>query len=145
MAEPKTWDLLASIVTCLEVITVANGYYTDAGNFVTQEPEQIPDDKEACIGVVLETLDKPTDAALRTVGRLMTIAIVGKVNVDIDEAQLQVHRLIADIDRALTGRNDQFPIGAQHPVFQSAEPIPPADGVTWVGAKLRYTAHVRVR
>lgn len=143
MANPKTWELLASIATCLQAITVANGFHTDAGTAVTREPAQVPDDQGMVLAVVLESMRRPEDPAIRAVGYTVNVAVLAKVGTGMNDAQQRLHELIDDITRAMTDRRDQFQVGAQYPRFLEARVIPPAEGMKWIGADVRFSAHVR--
>ncbi len=145
MPSPKTWDLLGACETCLQAITIANGYYTDAGGYVTREPAQVPDTQQALIVVALDTLQRAEEPALREVGRLANILVIGKVATSQDDAQLRLHELIDDIQRSFEKRHDVFPVGTQFPRFLDAQVIPPVDGMKWIGASVRFAAHVRMR
>lgn len=142
MADPKSWELLGDIETCLADITVANGFHTDVGSFVTREPEQIPEDAGAVLAVVLEGLAPATQPGISRTHRLATVAIVGKVA---GHDQLRLHQLIQDIDRVLLDQQGRFGPGRSTPTFVSATPIPPAEGVPWIGVTVRYAAHVLLR
>ena len=145
MANPKTWDFVGGFVTCLQSILVANGYFTDAGSYVTREPTQIPETQAALIAVALEGLARAADPAMRTVGRLATVVVVGKVPIDQEDAQIRLHELIDDIERCLRDQLSSFPAGTQWPQFIDAKVIPPAEGMSWIGAELRYSGHVSMR
>jgi len=147
MADPITWTFLAAIETCLQAITTAGGYHTDAGQHVTREPHAIPDDDQgALIALALELKQPATDPALRRTHRFVTALLVAKVDYsDPETAQLRLHELIDDVERALDQRQAVFPAGVQYPVFVEAKPIQPAEGVTWIGAEVRVAAHVPKR
>lgn len=143
MANPKSWDLLAAFETCLQAITVANGFNTDAGTVVTREPAQVPDEQGSVLAVVLESMRRPEDPAIRGAGFMVNVAVLAKVGTGMNNAQQRLHELIDDIQRAMTDRRDQFPVGAQYPRFLEARVIPPAEGMKWIGADVRFSAHVR--
>lgn len=143
MAEPKTWQLLGSIETCLQAITVANGYHTDAGLQVTREPAQVPDDAGTVLAVILESMRNPDDPAVRNAAQLCSVAVLAKVGTGMSDHQLKLHQLIDDIRRALANRRDVFEVGSQYPRFVEVRVIPPTEGMKWIGADVRYSAHVR--
>jgi hypothetical protein len=145
MSTPKTWDLVNGFKTCLQVISVAAGYNTNAGTYVTLEPSQIPDTQPALIAVALELVTRPEDPAFRQIGRLVHVLVVGKVPVSQTNAQMTLHQLMDDIERALTDRRDAFPDFTSFPRFVESRVIPPHEGITWIGAEMRYAAHVRLR
>jgi hypothetical protein len=145
MTAPKTWTLLGAFVTCLEAIAVDDGFYTDAGQYVTREPEQIPEEQGALVAVVLENL-RPSDApGLKRKGRLASVVVVGKVSVALDDAQARLHELADDIEKSLDGQQAAFETGLQFPVWQSTDFIPPKDGMRWVGVEIRYTSNAVTR
>lgn len=146
MTAPKTWDLLGAFETCLAQIAVAGGYFTDAGDHVTREPQQIPQDsQEAVIAVVLENVRRAEAPGLKRVGRLANVLVVGKLAVTQTDAQQRLHELAEDIERSLDGQQAQFGAGAHFPVWQSTDFIPPAQGIPWIGVEIRYAAHVVTR
>lgn len=142
MAELRTWQLLADVEACLAQITVANGFHTDAGQNVTREPEQIPEDSGAVLAVVLEGLAPATQPGISRTHRLATVAIVGKLA---GRDQERLHQLIQDIELSLLDKTTGFGPGRSSPTFVSATPIPPAEGIPWVGVTVRYAAHVLLR
>lgn len=145
MTTPKTWDLLGAFEACLAQIRTANGYYSDAGAFVTREPTQIPDDQGALIAIALDGLSQATDGAVRSTHRLATVLVVGKVATGRHDAQLRLHELLADIEQCFAGRQSAFPAGMQFPVFVDAKPVPPTEGMAWIGVQSRYSTHVPKR
>lgn len=145
MAAPRTWTFLESLETCLQAITVANGYHTDAGGFVTREPHTIPDSQGAVIAIAIESKQPASEPGLRRTHRLVTALVFAKVATDQDNYQLRLHELMDDIERALDQKHAQFAAGTQYPVFAEAKPIPPAEGMTWIGAEVRFTAHMPKR
>lgn len=145
MGNPKTWDLVAAFVTCLQSVTVANGYHTNAGQYVTREPSQIPETQAALLAVVMESVQRPEDPAVRATHSLVTLVVIGKVSTGTSDAQLRVHELMEDIQTAFFNRRDVFPVGIQYPRFVEARVIPPVEGMKWIGAEARFTAHVLKR
>lgn len=143
---PKTWDLLGAMVTCLQAITQANGYLTDAGGYVTREPAQIPDDQPALIAIALESLQRSPDPALSGErGRLATVVVVGKVPITQADAQIRLHEIVADIERCFSGQQSAFAVGTSWPKFVDAKMLPPAEGMSWIGAEVRFASLVRLR
>ena len=144
MADPKTWDLLGPIETCPRRITVTNGSYTNAGNHVTREPHQIPQSEQPeVLAIAMDSVSRAEEPALQRNGRLVGVLVVGAVRIDQDNAQLRAHQLIEDIQRAMGDQQQKFPVGTQFPRFVDARVIPPAEGMKWIGAEVRYAAHVR--
>lgn len=145
MANPNTWQLLEAMQLCLQEVTVVNGYHTDAGNYVTLEPGQIPDTETALIGLVLDAVTRPEDPAARSLANLATIVVIGKVKATQTNAQLMLHKLIEDIQKAVAEKYSKFKVGTTQPRFVEARIISPAEGMNWVGAEVRYSTHVRLR
>lgn len=146
MAAPSTWVALEAFETCLQTISVANGYHTDAGATVTREPHQIPATAGVAVAVVLEGKGPATDPAMRRTHRLATVIIAAKVDSDDNnDAQERLHELMDDIEQAFECKQTQFPSSYQYPAFVDAKPIPPAEGMTWIGAQVRYSLHIPKR
>ncbi len=143
MSSPLSWQLLEAVRTCLTRITPGNGYRTNAGATVELEPGQVRDDQDEFLAVVLEGMSAPLNPALRAIGRAVTVAIIAKVPSDRDNAQLRLHEIIEDVERAMQDQQSRFPQGTDFPKFASVERIPQADGLKWVGAVIRYTANTR--
>ena len=144
MPNPRTWDLLGDFEACLGAIQRSGGYFTDAGIFVTREPSQIPESQGALIALALDGLGNSVPTAPPRTHRQATVLVVGKVSTDGDNAQLALHELIADIERAMGGQQRQFGAGRAFPSFVSATPIPPDKGLNWIGVEVRYTTHVQI-
>jgi hypothetical protein len=144
VADPRTWSLLEDFKACLAVIRVAGGYHTDAGAYVTLEPGQIPEAQGALIAIALDALAVSVPPAPPRTHRQVTVLVVGKVSTSADNAQLRLHQLIADIERALAGQQRQFGTGRAFPTFVSATPLPPDKGIDWIGVEVRYTTHVQI-
>ena len=147
MTTPRTWDLLAGIEACLQQITLANGYHFDAADSVTREPHQVPDDAGMVLSVVLERIETANDDNVRNTHRLAGALIVAKIDTGMDDAQLRLHELIADINQALSvgDRSNiaRFDRDIQFPKFVSTAPIYPPQGLKWIGAEIRYASHYR--
>lgn len=142
MAEPTTWQLLGDVEACLQRITVANGFRTDAGLAVTREPSRVPESESAVIGLALGRLEPPDQPGLARTHRKASIAIVGKIAVDSTNDQARLHDLLDDITRAIDGQAARFGAGRALPTFVSASPIEPEPGVKWLGLTVIYSAHV---
>src|SRR5687768_11785333 len=133
MADPSSWTALAAFETCLQAISIANGYHTDAGATVTREPHQIPATAGVAVAVILEGKGPATDPAVLRTHRLATVVIAAKVDSDgITDAQQRLHELMDDIEQAFERKQTEFPKSYQYPAFVDAKPIPPADGMTWI-------------
>jgi hypothetical protein len=141
---PKTWDLLGAFTIALQAIRVSDGYFTDAGALAKcgREPKQVPAADGIALSVGLEALQRPEDPAMKRAGWLAGVVVRIRVGTDLDDAQLRLHELVDDVRQAMFNRHDVFPAGTQYPRFVEARFIPAAEGVTWVGADLLYTAHL---
>lgn len=145
MPNPKTWDLLAAFETCLQRVRTANGFYTDAGAYVTREPSQIPDTQPSLLTVVIESVQRPEETGVQHTHHLVSVVVIGKVSGERDELQLRAHELIADLEAALHDQKRAFPAGIQYPRFVEARVIPPVEGMRWIGCEARFTTHVLKR
>ena len=142
MSDPRTWQLLQGVQACLEQIKVADGYMTDAGDHVTLEPAQEPDEGSSVVAVVLEALQRPTNPAMRQIGRAVTVLILAKVSTAADNAQLMLHSILDDVDKAISAKTVKFPPQITYPIFADARAVPVADGLNWVGVEIRYQSNV---
>lgn len=145
LAEPITYTYLEAVQGVLQGITQAAGYYTDLGLHVTLEPEQIPDDAEGLALVVLDGTTESSEPAIRSQrvrGRDATLSIVIKLPFGLHDAQRTLHRMLADVDRAMDFRAKAFPLRTVAPKFVSSEPAtqrPDQQGsILWTGWVLRY-------
>lgn len=145
MAKPTTYILLEAAQACLQAITQANGYYTDAGEHTTLEPSQVPESQGLVLAIALDTKAAASDDAVSRTHRRVEFVVIGKVATDLDDGQERLHELLADIEQAFDRKQATFPKGYQYPVFVDAKPIPPADGMKWMGAMARYYSHVPKR
>lgn len=144
MASPRTWQLLEAVRASLAVISKSAGYHTDAGSTVTVEPQQMKDDEPAVLAVMLEAMQQSDDPAARAISlRGCSIAIIGKVPVELDDAELRLHELIEDVEAAMKDQQRRYPTGTDFPRYDGMTRIPPADGIRWTGAIVRYTANIR--
>lgn len=144
MSTPRSWDLLLAAKACLERISVANGFYTNAGSTVTLEPGQVPQDAGMAIAAALDLLS----AAETDSGRAnqafdkAVLVVVAKVSVQQADAQIRLHELMADVKRCFVGRQREFPAGIRFPQFIEARPIAPADGLSWMGVEVRFSSQI---
>jgi hypothetical protein len=141
MAEPNSWLLLGDVETCLKRIKVADGFHTDVGNYVTREPHQIPDAAGAVVAVAMGEIQPAADPRLARTHKLVNVLVIAKVGTAGDP-QLHLHYLIDDIEQAFKDQQQAFGKGRSFPQFVSATPIPPKEGIAWIGAQVRYTSHV---
>lgn len=137
--------LLAAIAECLRSITVANGYATDAGAYVTLEPGQIPADQQAVVAPVVLKQERASDPSQTRVSRLTTVGVVIKLPALSDQAQAVLDIMVGDVEQAMAGRESAYPKGYQFPQYQQMEPIPAEPGMGWVGALITYQTHIPIK
>lgn len=144
MANPISWEVVQAFRTCLADIRRSNGYRTDAGAEVFDEPAKLlqSEAQDSC-AVFLEAVNRPTDRALVNVGRDLVIVVAAKVDHTLDDRHARIHALIEDLDAALANRARQFPILGRSPEFLGLVVDPVADGVMWAGVQARYAVSVR--
>jgi hypothetical protein len=141
---PITWDVVQAFRTCLGQIRRANGYRTDMGAEVFDEPSKLlAGEASDCLAVYLDTVSRPADRALANVGRDLVVVVAAKVDHTLDDRQARIHDLLDDLDRALTGVAARFPINGRAPEFIAAAVDPVADGLLWAGVQARYSVSVR--
>lgn len=134
---------LKAAETCLQQIHVAGGYYTDAGDHVTREPETLqPKAQGTAVAVAMVGLELASDDRLARTHQRLVFAVVAKVAADLEQAQARMHELIDDVQQAFVGQQARFPKGTTFPTFESATPIPPAKDESWIGAIVRFSCHV---
>lgn len=137
--------LLASFAECLQRIRQADGYHTDAGEWVTTEAGMVPDSQGIVVALVVGKQERATDRAVIRTHRLTTVGVILKLHADIDDAIEQQDRILSDLDRALDpSQKFRFPRGYQFPEFQSMEPAPPPQGLGWTGVVVAYTSHIPI-
>jgi hypothetical protein len=140
----RTWDLILAAQTCLQRISTANGFFTNAGAAVSIEPAQIPADAALALALVLESLAAGNDPGgrIRQGSYTADLLVVIKVSTTQTDAQQRMHEVIDDVLRAFIGQEATFPNGITLPKFIESRPIPPAEGLLWVGAELRFSAQI---
>ncbi|CAD0339539.1 hypothetical protein CFBP498_26650 [Xanthomonas hortorum pv. vitians] len=143
MASPRE-RLRAAVGACLQRISVANGYQTDAGASFTLEPGQVDEDAAAVITVLVAKQQRASESALVRTHRLTTVVIVAKVPAPLDTAQAQLDALVSDIELAMADQQFRYPPGMQCPQYVSMEPVKPEAGMSWVGALLTYQSHIPI-
>ena len=145
MSSPRTtW--LGAIAACLQRITKAGGYNTDAGAMVTLEPHPVlGESTTAQVGVIWVRQERPQQDAARRTHRLTTARIVAYLPATYSARQEALDDIVADIEAALADQQFRFPPGYEFPKYQSAEPMvsAPADG--WVAAVITVTGHIPIR
>ncbi len=122
-------------------ILIAGGFYTDAGANVSSEPARVfdADAPAEMIAVYLDIAERPTEAAHQNSGWLVNMVIIGKRRASADGLQAAQLEILEDIERAMAPRSG-WPAGISAPKFQEAKFINRAEGLTWVGVAVRYTA-----
>lgn len=143
MASPRS-TYLAAIATCLARIKVVDGFNTDAGLFVTLEPQPKVDTDGAFVAVVWARQERAS-SGMERVKRLTTVSIIAKVPADGDEAQAQLDAIVSDLERALDMKYADFPAGYSFPQYQSAEPLNPPAGAGWIGVVITAAGHIPIR
>lgn len=145
MADPTSWILIKAFETCLKRIKVADGFFTDAGNHVVLEPRQAPETDGVLLVPMIESRARATDPAVLRTHRLATVTVIAKLGDVRADAQQRLQELLDDIEQAFENRQADFPKGYQFPTFVDAQPIAPAEGMTWTGAVVRFTSHIPKR
>ncbi|RFF51730.1 hypothetical protein [Xanthomonas campestris] len=143
MASPRE-TLRVAVGACLQRISIADGYQTDAGATFTLEPGQVDEDATAVLTVLVAKQERASDAALIRTHRLTTLVIVIKVPAPLDTAQARLDAAVADIERAMADQQFRYPPGVQFPQYVSMEPVKPEAGMSWVGALLTYQSHIPI-
>jgi len=143
VAEPLSFQVLRSTVTVLERIRIADGYYSDAGADVRLEAAQPRDSEAAFLVVSVGALRRPTDPAAAKRGRDMEIRIAARVPAGMNEAELRLHEILEDIDRAFIDQQSTFPAFCSFPQYVDAVAVAPADGLAWVGVDVTYQTTIR--
>lgn len=145
MSTPKTWDLMLACQACLVGISTANGYYTNAGATVSLEPGQIPADAGLAVAVVMDNLRAVTDGVATNTLQSVEILVFAKVSTLQTDAQLRLHELIDDVKTAFINQQTLFAVGTTFPRLLTARPIPPQDGMLFVGVEMRFVSQIRYR
>ncbi|MBB4722695.1 MULTISPECIES: hypothetical protein [Xanthomonas] len=143
MASPRE-HLRAAVGSCLQRISVANGYQTDAGASLTLEPGQVDEDANAVLTVLVAKQQRASESALTRTHRLTTLVVVVKAPAPLDTAQARLDALVADIELAMADQQFRYPPGIQFPQYVSMEPVKPEAGMSWVGALLTYQTHIPI-
>ncbi len=144
MASPRA-TYLAAIETCLKRIKAVDGYNTDAGAYVTREPEPKVDTDAAFVTVVWSRQERSPSPGMARQMRLTTVSIIAKVPAGGDVAQDRLDAIVTDLEQALDRKYSDFPAGYVFPQYQSAEPITPPAGAGWIGVVITAAGHIPVR
>lgn len=143
MAEPITYQVLRAVAASLARIRVAAGYYSDAGVDVRVEPHQARDTEAAFLVVSTGVMRRPTDPGNARTGRDMTIRISARLPAAMNEAELRLHEILEDIDRAMADQQSAYPDRCSFPQYVDSTPLAPADGLAWVGVDVTYQTTIR--
>lgn len=143
MPEPLSYQVLRTVRDILQTIRRSSGYYSDAGAAVYLEPMQEPADSGPILVVTATGFQRPNDPAMLRIGRGFDFRITALVPARMNEAELRLHEILDDIDRAMAGQQTKFPDGTRFPMFVGAARIPPADGLAWIGVNVDYVSTVR--
>lgn len=137
-------QLVTAIADCLRQIAQTAGYRTDAGQYVTTEPVQVPDEQPAVLAVVIERQQRADQPAIVRTHRLTTVLIVAKVRADADGAQQALDALISDVEQAMAGQHWRFANGTSAPQYLEMQPLGAEAGMGWAGALIRYQSTVPI-
>lgn len=143
MAEPITYQVLRAVATTLTRIRIADGYYSDAGADVRLEPHQGRDTEAAFLVVTVGAFRRPADAGQARTGRDMEIRIAARVPAAMNEAELRLHEILEDIDRAMADQQAAYPERCSFPQYVDSQALAPADGLAWVGVDVTYQTTIR--
>lgn len=109
MTEPISWQALVAVQGFLQRIKSSDGYFTDAGNQVDLEPFQIDGESTASsLRVVEDDTDAFEDGRDVRTGEI-NILIECYIPVTDDNAQLQAHRIRADVVKSIPTRSRDLP------------------------------------
>jgi hypothetical protein len=143
--EPRSWTMLGDVETCLQRIRRADGFFTDAGAYVTREPKPITTRGQIVVGIIWDGKRRAENDAMRRGGFLNGFTIAVRMEAGRDDAQLTLHSIIDDVEKAIDGQRATFNSNTTYPQFESMQVIPQADGQPWIGADLLYTNHSKPR
>lgn len=146
MASPRQ-VLLSATLDCLREILQADGYRTDAGNDVTDEPAPAAaaEKPNPFLSAVWIRQERATEPAVSRTHRLTTFRVVGQLPSDMDNAQERVDALTSDVERALDARPQHWPAGFSSPVYVSAEPLAAQPEAGYVGVAITYTSNIPIK
>jgi hypothetical protein len=105
VAEPLSWQTLDVIAAAMTVISIANGYHTDAGANVDREQLVIDSESTPTLPRLAVVEDSWTpNASLSGAGSGDQLVLIeGAADAEAADAELAAHRLRADIVRAALG------------------------------------------
>lgn len=146
MADSPRRLLLDAIGACLQRITVANGFNTDAGLSWTSEPGQIDGAGEAVVlTAVIAKQRRAADPAFARTHRDTDVAVVIKVPAALDAEQSALDLIVTDVEAALDGQQARFPRGITYPQYQQMEPVKAPAGAGWVGAVVTFQSRTPIK
>lgn len=143
MPDPISYQILSAAQSALQAISIAAGYFTDAGTDVKLEVPQEPDGGDVFLVVRAGGFERPTDAAVGKVARVMLIQISAFIPAGMTTAELTLNKILDDIDGAMSIQQALYPERCSFPQFVRAQRIAPAEGLPWVGAHVIYSTTVR--
>ncbi|MBA0420331.1 hypothetical protein D7Y22_05040 [Stenotrophomonas maltophilia] len=129
----------------LQLISIENGYLTDAGAGWTLEPKPGDQDTQAVLTALIEKQQRPESPSKTNTHRLTTISVIAKVPADTEGYQQALDDLVTDIESAMDSREvaRNFPDGIQVPVYVGMEPLMPEKASAgWVGVLITYQSHI---
>lgn len=138
-------QLLLAMEKTLQLISVENGYLTDAGAGWTLEPKPGDQDTQAVLTALIEKQQRPESPSKASTHRLTTVSVIAKVPADTDGYQQKLDDLVTDIEGAMDSREvaRNFPDGIQVPVYVGMEPLMPEKASAgWVGVLITYQSHI---
>lgn len=145
MSDPITWTLMLFIEACLNNITTANGYHTNAGDKVILEVYSLDEetDEFPALRVVEDDADESASGNGYADNDVRIVIESYQLNHQSDDAQLNGHKIRQDIKKAIPKKSKDMPVGIGSLVITSARLIQPRDGfpflVTQVALRARLT------
>ncbi|CAH0139267.1 hypothetical protein [Stenotrophomonas lactitubi] len=138
-------QLLLAMGKTLQLISLTNGYLTNAGAGWTLEPKPGDQDTQAVLTAVIEKQQRPESPSKAGTHRLTTVSVIAKVPADTEGYQQALDDLVTDIETAMDNREvaRNFPDGIQVPVYVGMEPLMPEKASAgWVGVLITYQSHI---
>lgn len=137
---PIPWAILELVQARLRTIRKVGGYRTDAGRDVRLEPTPFDPNDAARLTLYPLTMLLPDDAR-SSVERGFTFVVEALVPVKLDNAQLRIVEMMADIEDALDGYS-QAPL-ALPLQFQEAVLLDRPDGVAAMAVQVMFGTRYR--
>lgn len=122
-----TWKIIQAFVTALQDIAIANGYQTDLGTEVQDEPASVPDDSPSLL-VAMTDIQANSDLTISERQREATVQIEASIPTDYSNARQNAHTALADVERALIRQTCLAPAGVRSVRLGSANITPLEDG-----------------